>query len=39
MIGTSSSVYADKTLSKPVNYLQEIRAAIMAMYNFVSIFL
>ena len=34
MIGARTYLYTDAVLSKPVNYLQEIRAAIMAMADF-----
>lgn len=36
MIGISELISNDCTLSKPVNYLQEVRAALMAMESFVS---
>lgn len=39
IIGTSNIVVANTSLSKPVNYLQEIRAAIMSMEHFVCTYL
>ena len=38
MIGVDSSITQDVSLSKPVNYLQEMRSAILAMENFVKRF-
>lgn len=38
MIGTRTHLYTDAVLSRPVNYLQELRAAIMAMADFITKF-
>lgn len=38
MVGVDSSITQDISLSKPVNYLQELRSAILAMESFVNNF-